>query len=191
MTLVEAIPTVRHATMRRLAQRSLWRVRQFVALVRHRHDDALDARVLQALPDARFWPLLERLPAFDRAHHLRVYDTLVQWGQTNPDVLLAALLHDVGKADHRGRAHGIHRTIRVLLQRLAPGLLTRLTQPDHPRIVHGLYLAVHHARLGADAAAGAGAPSRCCALIALHERRLPTGDGELDALIAADGAAIV
>jgi hypothetical protein len=167
-----------------------WRVRQYIAFLRSRPDPAVDARLRAVLPEERAWRLLERLSPFDRAHHLRVYDVLLARGERDPDLLLAALLHDAGKVDARGRARGIDRALRVLLRRWSPRLLERLARPAGPRVLHGLYLVHHHARLGAELAAAAGVSAHCCALIAHHETDGGATDPHLAALIAADTAAI-
>jgi HD superfamily phosphodiesterase len=116
---------------------------------------------------------------------LGVHDRLLATGYSDPELLRAALLHDAGKADCRARVGITHRVLRVLLKRFAPGLLGRLAT-GRPRS-HRLYLAEHHARLGAEAARHAGASERCCWLIANHERDVAdVTDSELLALIAAD-----
>jgi hypothetical protein len=68
-------------------------------------------------------------------------------------------------------------------------LLERLTVVRRRGPLGGLYLARHHAALGARIAANAGASARCCELIARHEG--PAGDdGALAALMAADAQAV-
>lgn len=169
--------------------RAGWRVMQALHLIGAMPDGEADARIRALLADDRQWRLLARLTPFDRAHHLRVHELLVARGETDPDLLRAALLHDVGKADERGRAHLGHRALKVLLRPVGQDLLDRLARIDVGPL-HGLALARHHALLGARLAAAAGASARCCELIARHEERPPTGDPDLDALIVADGAAI-
>lgn len=133
------------------------------------------------------WRLLLRLSAFDRAHHLRVYDTLVAAGYADFNLLLAAALHDVGKADERGRVRLAHRVLKVLLQAIVPGLVGRRAGGWFG---HGLFLAQHHPRLGAELAMAAGVSERCAELIARHEERLPVDDPQLRVLIQADAGAI-
>lgn len=172
--------------MSRQSHGGLWRVTQFVCVLMHRHNPEIDRRLRLAVLNDAQWRLLERLPPFDRAHHLGVRDTLVSAGQTDPDVLLAAALHDVGKADERGRVRLVHRVLNVLAPQ---GVGERWATAEYRTInglAHGMYLARHHARLGAQLVLAAGASTRCAELIARHESTLPVDDGELAALIQAD-----
>jgi putative nucleotidyltransferase with HDIG domain len=169
---------------------SLRRIAQFVGAVRCKDDPAVDARLRVLLGNDAQWALLQRLAPFDRAHHLRVHELLVTLGHDDLDLLRAALLHDIGKADERGRVRLPHRVVSTLLGELAPSLLARLSRADRDGVRHGLYLAAHHARLGAELAAQAGASARCCALIAGHEGAQVGDDPLLAALIAADSQAI-
>lgn len=161
------------------------RVEQFITTLTHRHSDEIDLRIRSLLANDEQWQLIERLSAFDRAHLLRVHDRLVAQGYTDPDLLHAALLHDVGKSNGGHHVGVWHRVVRVLGRRFAPRLWSKLAD-SRWRLTMGLYLAEHHARLGAGKVRATGGSERCVELIARHEERLPTGDPSLDALIIAD-----
>ncbi|MBX5444984.1 HD domain-containing protein [Sphaerobacter sp.] len=165
------------------AARPAQRVVQFFAYIRPRRG-AVD-RELRRLVTPEQWALLARLSRADRAHLLEVHRRLVAEGCRDRDVLLAALLHDVGKADGRARTGVSQRVVSVLLGRFAPGLLTALARPDRDRWRHGLYLAREHARLGAEQARQAGCSERVCWLIAHHHDRAAE-DPDLRLLQAAD-----
>lgn len=166
--------------------RAIRRASQFVSACTTRHDPAVDHELRLVLGDARQWSLLARLPHFDRAHHLQVHRRLVAAGHRDPDLLRAALLHDIGKADERGRVLLVHRVARVLLRSVWPGAMARIANQEGSWLTHGLYLAEHHARLGAELAGEAGASERCCRLILLHDGRDAQADADLAALAAAD-----
>lgn len=165
------------------------RVGQFARAARARLDPAADAELRALLANEAQWRLLERLTPYDRAHVLRVRRLLVDFGHNDPDLLRAALLHDVGKADEQGRVRLAHRVAIVLLRRLTTGLLRRLTDRPRGGALRGLYLAERHAELGARLAAEAGASARCCELIARHEQLDADADSALAALQAADATA--
>lgn len=145
------------------------RLRQGIAALASRSDPEVDRRLRALVADERQWELLARLSSYDRAHHLAIYDALASAGCVDGDVLHAALLHDVGKADERGRVWLPHRVVKVLGERWAPGQLHHLAERDGGWLRHGVWLAVHHASAGADLAEAAGASARVCELIRRHE----------------------
>ena len=77
-------------------QRLIYRVRQFLLAHVGAPDPQGMSRVEKALSPALF-DLFSRMLPFEQAHALRVFDRLSEQGVTHPDLLTAALLHDVGK----------------------------------------------------------------------------------------------
>ncbi|MGI8475556.1 MAG: hypothetical protein ACR2OO_04200 [Thermomicrobiales bacterium] len=126
------------------------------------------------------------LPRFDQAQLCDVALRLTVHGVSDRDTLTAAILHDIGKADARGRVRLADRTTRVLLRAAAPALLRRLAVIPGPRWLHGLALCVHHPRLRADLARELGCTERTCWLIRHHEDDPAPDDPDLRLLIAAD-----
>ncbi|OGO53232.1 MAG: hypothetical protein A2148_01845 [Chloroflexi bacterium RBG_16_68_14] len=147
----------------RAAARALYRSRQFFGSLRPRVDADLRAGAFRLLrePERR---LFETMTPRDQQHCLHVYRRLRRQGHDDPDLLAAALLHDVGK----GRIALWHRVAYVLLEAWAPGLLRRLAVPgegsERPAF-GGLYRCRHHPELGAELARQAGASDQVVALI--------------------------
>jgi len=118
----------------------------------------------------------------DQRHALAVYGALRRAGHTNPHLLAAALLHDAGKA--AARLSPVHRSIIVLLGRLAPSLLARLSQGEprfwnRPFVVHA-----QHPQTGARWAEEAGCSPLTVALIRRHEEKQIVVQTEQDRLLA-------
>lgn len=133
-----------------------------------------DVRLAAALLAPPQLAVFQRLPATDRRHAARVLRRLLAEGARDPDLLVAALLHDLGKIDlaRRGRVRIAHRVARVVLQPRWPAVWHWLGARPRRGALFGCYLLRHHAMLGADWAARLGCTPRACALIAAHE----TGD---------------
>lgn len=125
---------------------------------------------------------------FDRQHLCRVGCHLRNQGITDRDVLVAGLLHDIGKYDGQARVRLPDRVAKVVLKRLAPGRLRAIATryPDGP--LRGLALTVRHPEVGAHVARTLGCSARTCWLIAHHEEPSDLGDPDLAAIQAADFA---
>ncbi|HBY46903.1 MAG TPA: HDIG domain-containing protein [Thermomicrobiales bacterium] len=168
------------------------RFRQGLTALTIRPDREVDARLCSLVVDERQWTLLARLSSFDRAHHLAVYDTLVAGGCGDQDVLRAALLHDVGKANAHGRVWLAHRVIYVLGERWMPALLGRVAREHGRWLRRGVWLSIHHAKEGAALAHEAGANRRVCELIRWHDGAGGAADDTgLSALRRADEGSVV
>ncbi len=111
----------------------------------------------------------------DQQHSLRVCRGLQARGCTERDLLAAALLHDVGKAE--GRVPFWTRPAIVLGKRFAPRLLERLVVPPSifekrhiPKWQRSLSYAWWHADVGADLAAAAGLSEQAVLYIRSHHQ---------------------
>ena len=127
-------------------------------------------------------PLFQSMSRADQQHSLRVCRGLQRRSCIEKDLLTAALLHDVGKA--QGRVPFWTRPVIVLGKRYAPGLLTRLmilpSLFERQRISswrRALSYAWWHADVGADLAATAGLSERVVLYIRTHHQ--PTGPAAL------------
>jgi len=167
-----------------------YRVRQFFAALTaplfRRDADAL-AQVLTPAQQALFC----RMSAPDRRHALQVYQALQARGPQIPDLLVAALMHDVGKA--AGPPPLWVRVAVVLLERWAPRWLDRLSAGDPRGWRRPFVLYRRHAEIGAEWAAQAGCSPLTVALIRRHHDPLGSPESEEDRLLAllqqADGQA--
>ncbi len=112
------------------------------------------------------------LPKADQRHALRVYQMLVGSGETDSDLLAAALLHDIGKHPGVGITQ---RTTRVLLARWPRALVwTAADGRLLPRWRSGMAKLLDHAALGADLAASWGCAEAPIAIIrASHDPDAP------------------
>jgi putative nucleotidyltransferase with HDIG domain len=110
-----------------------------------------------------FWAMMVE----DQRHSLDVFHTLQRRGCQDRDLLLAALLHDVGK----GEVRLWHRVLYVLLRTGPSGLLRRLAQPNGAGWRRALASINEHGRRGATLAQKAGAPPAVVELIRNHQRK--------------------
>ena len=164
-----------------------YRVQQFLrAATSWAQPEELGERARYLPPEAE--ELFGRMPRYDRRHALEVLKTLQQQGYEDPDLLAAALLHDVGKtAVGSGRIRLWHRVAVVLMHAWQPGLAEAVGRDEPGSWRRAFYVQQHHAALGAELARGAGCTEATVALIRHHEDPPPdAGDTALAALQAAD-----
>lgn len=108
----------------------------------------------------------------DQRHSIDLCRRLQRDGHADPDLLRAALLHDVGKAF--GSLPLPHRVAFALCRMIAPDFARWLAERDRPAWRRPFYLAAHHADIGARAAERAGSNPRVVCLIGGHDS--PGGD---------------
>jgi len=128
--------------------------------------------------------LFRRMQPSEQLHARQVLERLKAAGQTNPDLLAAALLHDVGKillplslSDRMVIVLG-KRFFRQRVKRWSAGRPDQFSRP--------FVVAANHPDWGADLAAQAGASLRTVELIRRHQDPPPLNDALLAALQAAD-----
>lgn len=167
-----------------------YRVKQFLkAILEHPDPEGLArARALLAPP---LWDLFGQLPRAEQAHALRVHRTLIDQGRSDPDLLSAALLHDVGKSRQTPSVFG--KVGVVLVRAVAPQTARRWGSGPATGWRRPFAIAYQHPAWGADMIREAGGSNRLAALVEQHHEPEDARDGTssvgdlLAALQAADG----
>jgi hypothetical protein len=116
--------------------------------------------------------LFARMQPVEQAHSLKVAKALFERGEMDPDLLIAALLHDVGKVCHPLRLW--ERAWIVLGRAFFPGLSRKWgAAPQKVEAVSFLLrpfiVAEQHPEWGAELALQAGVSPRTAALIRRHQ----------------------
>lgn len=150
--------------------RLTYRVKQFYRSLTARSDLTQRGHVLEIL-DPPLAELFYRMTPSDQAHSLRVLKVLELDGQTDPDLLAAALLHDVGKSVHPPSI--LDRIIVVLANQFFSGRVLRWGNSEPHGWRRPFAIAVHHAGWGAELAAAHGASPSLVDLIRSHQDPLP------------------
>lgn len=162
--------------------RALYRVRQFWhALVATPESEEL-AQARHFLTPA-LMELFLRLQPSEQAHSLWVYRQLREAGETNPDLLAAALLHDVGKSCHPLQLW--ERAAIVLGKALFPQKSRNWGQAEPQGWKRPFVVAAQHSVWGAEMAARAGASPMTVALIQRHQdaaQRSSTGGSATESI---------
>jgi hypothetical protein len=114
--------------------------------------------------------LFNRMQASEQAHSMRVFSQLLAQGEKNTDLLVAALLHDVGKSRHSLRLY--ERVMIVLAKSLFPGRVKRWGQGNPSGWQRPFVVAEQHPAWGAEMVAQAGASFLVAALIYRHQENL-------------------
>lgn len=156
------------------------------------------------LPQAE---LFQRMPRCDQRHGLDVLYALRTKQHDDHDLLVAALLHDVGKSGNvlspstssgrrlskGGRLRLWHRVLIVLIEALRPQLLDRLARQEPRSWRYPFFVHQQHPESGAELAQAAGCSLTTVELIRRHQEPLANNpfrtyrDELLAALQEADG----
>lgn len=165
--------------------RALYRVWQFGQYLGARLGPE-EQQTVETLLGPGLADLFRRMTPGEQAHSVRVMQTLIARGQTDRNLIVAALLHDVGKT--RAPLRLWERIAVVLCRKAAPGLAERWGRAaSEPRGLRRPFVfAQRHAAWGAEMAERAGAPARAVTLIRRHQTP-PTAPprSEEDRMIAA------
>jgi putative nucleotidyltransferase with HDIG domain len=146
-----------------------YRAQQFFAALRARVSAEERAMVAAALTPAEL-SLFEAMPAYDQRHCLDVHHTLATAGHADPLLLRAAIFHDCGKLDDRGRPMPLAWYVAAtLLKRIPPLYLVAA------RLCSPVAIYADHARRGAQMAQAAGSPPAIVEAIRHYHDPAPTG----------------
>jgi hypothetical protein len=114
----------------------------------------------------------------ERQHSLRVLSDLLAQGHRDPDLLAAALLHDVGKTTVPFSIP--EKVIVVLVKAFAPGLYRRWGSGSPRGWRRPFAVSVQHPEWGAALVAQAGGSARTVDLIQRHADSLPNSPTATD-----------
>jgi hypothetical protein len=156
------------------------RVRQFFGALRPRVTAADRAQAYAYLAPAE-QALFGTMTLRDQQHGIIVMRRVADRAANDRLLCAAALLHDCGK----GRVALWHRVLHVVLG-AAPGAHQRVASQHGAGWRQALWRLLHHAALGADLAAQAGADPDVVRMIREQDARQP--DARLALLQAADNA---
>jgi len=160
--------------------RILYRVRQFWRTVFVKNDEQLLRQAHASLTTAQ-WELFSQLQPADQGHALQLYRKLTENGEYQPDLLVAALLHDVGKL--RYPMNPLERAAVVVVKTIRPALAAKwgeIPSPgwdDLPGWRKAFILSRQHPAWGAVLASQAGVSPQAEELIRQHHSAVPGSDG--------------
>ena len=152
---------------------------------------ALDLAQPEAILGPQLMALFTQMRRSEQLHSLRVLATVQAMGHTEPDLLVAALLHDVGKT--RAPIGLMGRTLAVLVRAALPGIAHHWAQGEPVGWRRALAVAERHHAWGAEMLAEAGASPLAMTLVRRHQEKMsgqPAGEENrlLAVLQAADAA---
>jgi hypothetical protein len=157
-----------------------YRTRQFWQMMTATVSDQELEPAIRSLPPAAR-QLFGQQAVTDQHHALRVHRWLTEAGCSNPDLLAAALLHDVGKSAWRIPVWA--RVTAVLLERIAPRLLEKLGRDPARGWRRPFAAHLHHSEMSAQLAREAECSPITQQIILRHHCR-DTGQTEAAPLLA-------
>jgi hypothetical protein len=153
------------------AIRILYRVRQFWDALRRKPLTTEELAPTLSVLTEKQMALFTRLQPSEQTHALRVLRTLLEKGETHPDLMTAALLHDIGKSCHPLRLW--ERVVIVLGKKLFPERLQSWGRGEPRGWARPFVVASEHPLWGAELSQKAGTSPLVVHLIRAHQNELP------------------
>jgi putative nucleotidyltransferase with HDIG domain len=150
--------------------RMFYRLRQLWESL-HARPTAPDLALAQGVLAPPLMALFLRLQPSEQAHSLRILCLLLEQGENHPDLLAAALLHDVGKS--RYPLYVWERVVIVLGKAVLPKQARRWGQAQPRGWQRPFVIAEQHPVWGAEMAGQAGASPLTVSLIRNHQEAPP------------------
>jgi putative nucleotidyltransferase with HDIG domain len=147
-----------------------YRLHQFLVSSTAKPDPAALAHARQVLGPV-LWPLFLQLQPGEQAHSLDVFKKIINRGHDGPDLLVAALLHDVGKS--RSPLSTWDRVWIVLAKKIAPRWVKNWGIGSPTGWKRIFVVAEQHPAWGAEMAAAVGAAPNVVTLIGQHQAHSP------------------
>ena len=169
---------------RRLVTRGVYRFRQFWQAIWAGPLTEQSRQEIAAVLDEEQLALFLTQSEDGQQHSYRVMQKLVEAGHDQDELLVAALLHDVGK--YRRRYTWLDRVKVVLTQRLGPKWAVKWANGPSNWWTRAYIVKANHPAWGAEALAQAGGSELSVALVRRHQELDPgpVGKNEEDRLLA-------
>lgn len=151
----------------RKGSRIAYRISQFWSGMRSSPPTQDELQPARSVLTEQQMALFLKLSPFEQRHGLRVQHALIDQGETHPDLMAAALLHDIGKIRHP--LHLWDRVTIVLARELAPKKVNAwgFGEPKGWRRAFVIYN--KHPKWGAELVSQVGASPLLLTLIQKHE----------------------
>ena len=155
--------------------RLLYRTRQFWQAISTRSSQ-VDFDLVSSILSPSQMALFQQMQASEQSHSQGVLRELIVDGETNKDLQIAALLHDVGKT--RAPLRLWERVLIVLVKSVCPGCVLKWGQLETGELTSGMgwrrpfAVAVNHPRWGAELADQCGTSQLAVELIARHQEHI-------------------
>jgi len=149
----------------------LYRIRQFWLAWRAEPLTEEELAPARSILTAEQMKLFRQLQPSEQIHALNVLQTIQAQGETVPDLQVAALLHDIGKA--RAPLKIWERVVIVLGKELFPNRIQSWGEGQPQGWKRPFVIAEQHPTWGAEMATQAGTPPLAVSLIERHQSSEP------------------